>query len=64
MVNVKWEQQKEYVRTKPSEEKQVPFTVNVRLMWKQFLDSQRLILGFTRFSVHGKSKVENEIVLH
>ena len=36
MVNEKWEEQKEYVRAKLSEEKQVPFIVNVKLTWNQF----------------------------
>ena len=39
MVNKKWEKQKEYIKTKLSEEEPLKFTVNVRLMWRHFLDS-------------------------
>lgn len=63
MVNVKWENQKRYICSKLSEE-------NTRLIYRRRKVDVEPVFGFlkanlrfTRFSVRGKSKVENEIGL-
>jgi transposase len=63
MVNVKWEQQKEYVRNKLSEEKTGSIYRRRKIDVEPVFGFLKANLGFTRFSVRGKSKVENEIGL-
>lgn len=63
MVNVKWEQQKEYVRTKLSEEKTGAIYRQRKIDVEPVFGFLKANLGFTRFSVRGKSKVEHEIGL-
>ena len=63
MVNEKWEQQKEYVRNKLSEEKTGSIYRQRKIDVEPVFGFLKANLGFTRFSVRGKSKVENEIGL-
>lgn len=63
MVNEKWEQQKEYVRNKLSEEKAGAIYRQRKIDVEPVFGFLKANLGFTRFSVRGKSKVENEIGL-
>ncbi len=63
MVNENWEQQKEYVRTKLSEEKAGNLYRQRKIDVEPVFGFLKANLGFTRFSVRGKSKVENEIGL-
>ncbi len=60
MVNEKGEQQKEYVRTKLSEEKTGAIYRQRKIDEEPVFGLLKANLGFTRFSVRGKSKVENE----
>lgn len=57
MVNEKWEQQKEYVRAKLSEEKTGSIYRQRKI--EPVFGFLRANLRFTRFSVRGKQKVEN-----
>jgi transposase len=61
MVNEKWEQQKEYVRAKLSEEKAGSIYRQRKIDVEPVFGFLKANLRFTRFSVRGKSKVENEI---
>ncbi|WP_342581634.1 IS1182 family transposase [Ureibacillus sp. FSL W7-1570] len=61
MVNEKWEQQKEYVRTKLSEEKAGSIFRQRKIDVEPVFGFLKANLRFTRFSVRGKSKVENEM---
>lgn len=63
MVNEKWEQQKEYVRTKLSEEKTGSIYRQRKIDVEPVFGFLKANLRFTRFSVRGKSKVENEMGL-
>lgn len=63
MVNEKWEQQKEYVRTQLSEEKTGAIYRQRKIDVEPVFGFLKANLGFTRFSVRGKSKVEHEIGL-
>ena len=63
MMNEKWEQQKEYVRAKLSEEKTGAIYRQRKTDVEPVFGFLKANLGFTRFSVRGKSKVENEIGL-
>jgi hypothetical protein len=63
MVNEKWEQQKEYVRTQLSEEKTRAIYRQRKIDVEPVFGFLKANLGFTRFSVCGKSKVEYEIGL-
>jgi transposase len=63
MVNEKWEQQKEYVRTKLSEEKTGSIYRKRKIDVEPVFGFLKANLRFTRFSVRGKSKVENEMGL-
>jgi transposase len=63
MVNEKWEQQKEYVRTKLSEEKTSSIYRKRKIDVEPVFGFLKANLHFTRFSVRGKSKVENEMGL-
>lgn len=63
MVNEKWEQQKEYVRTLLSEEKTGAIYRQRKIDVEPVFGFLKANLGFTRFSVRGKSKVEHEIGL-
>jgi transposase len=63
MVNEKWEQQKEYVRAKLSEEKTSAIYRKRKIDVEPFFGFLKANLRFTRFSVRGKSKVENEMGL-
>ena len=63
MVNEKWEQQKEYVRTKLSEEKTSTLYRQRKIDVEPVFGFLKANLRFTRFSVRGKSKVENEMGL-
>jgi transposase len=63
MVNEKWEQQKEYVRTKLSEEKTGSIYRKRKIDVEPVFGFLKANLHFTRFSVRGKSKVENEMGL-
>ena len=61
MVNEKWEQQKEYVRAKLSEEKAGSIFRQRKIDVEPVFGFLKANLRFTRFSVRGKSKVENEM---
>lgn len=63
MVNEKWEQQKEYVRAKLSEEKTSSIYRKRKVDVEPVFGFLKANLRFTRFSVRGKSKVENEMGL-
>lgn len=63
MVNEKWEQQKEYVRTKLSEEKTGSIYRQLKIDTEPVFEFLKANLHFTRFSVKGKSRVENKIGL-
>jgi len=63
MVNEKWEQQKEYVRAKLSEEKTSTIYRQRKIDVEPVFGFLKANLRFTRFSVRGKSKVENEMGL-
>ena len=63
MVNEKWEQQKEYVRAKLSEEKTNVIYRRRKIDVEPVFGFLKANLSFTRFSVRGKSKVNNEIGL-
>ncbi|WP_019779099.1 IS1182 family transposase, partial [Streptococcus sobrinus] len=63
MVNEKWEQQKEYVREKLSEEKTSAIYRKRKIDVEPVFGFLKANLRFTRFSVRGKSKVENEMGL-
>ena len=63
MVNEKWEQQKEYVRNKLSDEKTGSIYRQRKIDVEPVFGFLKANLGFSRFSVRGKSKVENEIGL-
>jgi transposase len=63
MVNEKWEQQKEQVREKLSEEKTGAIYRQRKIDVEPVFGFLKANLGFTRFSVRGKSKVENDIGL-
>lgn len=63
MVNEKWEQQKEYVRTKLSEENTGAIYRQRKIDVEPVFGFLKANLRFTRFSVRGKSKVENEMGL-
>ena len=61
MVNEKWEQQKEYVRTKLSDEKTGAIYRQRKIDVEPVFGFLKANLGFTRFSVRGTSKVESEM---
>ena len=61
MVNEKWEQQKEYVRAKLSEEKTSAIYRKRKIDVEPVFGFLKANLRFNRFSVRGKSKVENEM---
>jgi hypothetical protein len=63
MVNKKWEQQKEYVRAKLSEEKTSALYRKRKIDEEPVFGFLKANLRFTRFSVRGKSKVDNEMGL-
>jgi len=63
MVIEKREQQKEYVRAKLQKKKRVPFIVNGKIDVETVFGFLKANLRFTRFSVRGKSKDENEMGL-
>lgn len=62
-VNEKWEQQKEHVRTKLSEEKTSTIYRQRKIDVEPVFGFLKANLRFTRFSVRGKSKVGNEMGL-
>jgi hypothetical protein len=61
MVNEKWQQQKEYVKAKLSEEKTSSIYRQRKIDVEPVFGFLKANLRFTRFSLRGKSKVENEI---
>ena len=63
MVNENWEQQKENVRMKLSEEETSSIYLQRKIDVEPVLGSLKANLDFIRLSVRGKSKVENEISL-
>ncbi|WP_440706253.1 IS1182 family transposase [Heyndrickxia oleronia] len=63
MVNEQWEQQKEYVRAKLSEEKTSSIYRKRKIDVEPVFGFLKANLRFTRFSVRGESKVENEMGL-
>ena len=63
MVNEKWEQQKEYIRTKLSDEETGSIYHQRKIDVEPVFGFLKANLGFTRFSVRGKSKVESEMGL-
>ncbi|SHR94321.1 Transposase DDE domain [Mycobacteroides abscessus subsp. abscessus] len=63
MVNEKWEQQKQYIRNKLSEEKTGSIYRQRKIDVEPVFGFLKANLGFTRFSVRGKSKVGNDIGL-
>lgn len=60
-VNEKWEQQKEYVKQKLSEEETAKIYGQRKIDVEPVFGFLKANLGFTRFSVRGKPKVENEM---
>jgi transposase len=60
IINQKWEQQKEYVKTKLSEEKTGALYRQRKTDVEPVFGFLKANLGFKRFSVRGKAKVENE----
>src|SRR5690625_4769636 len=60
-VNEKWEHQKEYIRTKLSKKETGEIYKKRKIDVEPFFGFLKANLSFTRFSVRGKSKVENEI---
>lgn len=63
MMNEKWEQQKEYIRGKLSEEKTGAIYRQRKTDVEPIFGFLKANLGFTRFSLRGKSKAENDIGL-
>jgi adenine-specific DNA glycosylase len=63
MINEKWEQQKEYIREKLLDEKTGAIYRQRKIDVEPIFGFLKANLGFTRFSVRGKSKVENDIGL-
>mgnify|MGYP004577422213 CR=1 FL=1 len=63
MVNEKWEQQKEYVRAKLSEEETRSIYRQRKIDVEPVFGFLKDNLHFIRFSVRGKSKVDNEMGL-
>ncbi|XKO56902.1 IS1182 family transposase [Lysinibacillus fusiformis] len=63
LVNEKWEQQKEYVRSTLSEEKTSTIYRQRKIDVEPVFGFLKANLGFTRFSVRGKSRVGNEMGL-
>ena len=61
LINKKWEEQKEYIRTKLSEEETVNIYKKRKIDVEPVFGFLKANLSFTRFSVRGKSKVENEL---
>jgi transposase len=61
MVNEKWQQQKEYVKAKLSEEKTSSIYRQRKIDVEPVFGFLKANLRFTRFSVRGKSRVENEM---
>src|SRR5699024_12111517 len=57
----KWEQQKEYIRTKLSEEETGDIYKKRKIDVEPVFGFLKANLSFSRFSVRGKSKVENEL---
>ena len=62
-VNLKWEHQKAYVQQKLSEPKTAEIYRQRKIDVEPVFGFLKANLGFTRFSVRGKSKVKNEIGL-
>lgn len=60
-INEKWEQQKEYIRQKLSEEKPREIYGKRKVDVEPVFGTLKANLGFSRFSVRGKHKVENEL---
>ncbi|BAM48387.1 IS1182 family transposase [Amphibacillus xylanus] len=60
-INKKWEEQKEYIRTKLSEEETGDIYKKRKIDVEPVFGFLKANLSFTRFSVRGKSKVENEL---
>ncbi|WP_082195245.1 IS1182 family transposase [Bacillus andreraoultii] len=60
-INEKWESQKEYVRTKLSDEKTGEIYGKRKIDVEPAFGFLKANLGFTRFSVRGKQKVKNEL---
>ncbi|MEK5062337.1 IS1182 family transposase [Cytobacillus sp. FSL R5-0596] len=63
MINEKWEQQKEYVRAKLSDEKTSAIYRKRKIDVEPVFGFLKANLRFTRFSVRGKLKAENEMGL-
>ena len=62
-INTNWEQQKEYVRSKLSEAKTGEIYRQRKIDVEPVFGFLKANLGFTRFSLRGKPKVETEIGL-
>src|SRR5699024_14507 len=60
-INEKWKQQKEYIRTKLSEKETGKIYKKRKIDVEPVFGFLKANLSFSRFSVRGKSKVENEI---
>ncbi|MCM3742450.1 IS1182 family transposase, partial [Oceanobacillus luteolus] len=60
-INEKWESQKEYVRTKLSDEKTGEIYGKRKIDVEPVFGFLKANLGFTRFSVRGKQKVTKEL---
>lgn len=61
IVNEKWEEQKEYVRAKLSEEETNLIYRRRKIDVEPVFGFLKANLAFTRFSVRGKSKVNQEM---
>ncbi len=60
-MNEKWEFQKEYVRTKLSDEKTGEIYGKRKIDAESMFGFLKANLGFTRFSFRGKQMVKNEL---
>src|SRR5699024_7634472 len=60
-INKKWEEQKEYIRTKLSEEETGDIYKKRKIDVEPVFGFLKANLSFSRFSDRGKSKVENEL---
>ncbi len=63
MLNEKWEQQKNMLEPSFQRRKRMLFIENAKSTWNQFFGFLKANLGFTRFSVRGKSRIASEMGL-
>ncbi len=63
-INVKWEAQKKMIREQLSDEEMSKLYGKRKIDVEPFFGFLKANLGFTRFSVRGKPKLENELGFH